>query len=227
MKRLKHKTCELCNAEVPGVRRHDRKSFQYPRRCKACKGQVADPTCHKRKGRPGAAHPRYCPLGTRRKHRSAEGLVYWEIKTGDPATWQYEHRAIMERLLGRPLLRTEHVHHKNENTLDNETPGNLVLMSHGEHSRLHHAGPILSLTCKACGKAFIRPASKNGTFEFCSYKCSNGFQAAGKGERSRQLPRVSRECPVCRAAFVRPPKNGRQPLFCSRACSDRRHQCGS
>ena len=224
MKRLQHKHCPLCNAEIKGKRRRDRKSFYYPRRCGACKGVIADPTCHERKGRKGAQHPRYLPIGSRYKHQSSAGFIYWRIKVGDPDVWRYEHRVIMERLIGRPLLHSEHVHHKNDNTLDNETPGNLVLLPHGEHTRLHHAGPVLSLLCKACGEPFTRPKSKNGTFEFCSHSCSNGFQAKAKGERSRKLPRTTRECPVCHTSFTRPPKNGRQPVFCSRACSDRRHQ---
>lgn len=52
---------------------------------------------------------------------------------------QLEHRLVMARVLGRPLLRTEIVHHKDENGLNN-TPDNLEVMTQAEHRRLH-SGP--------------------------------------------------------------------------------------
>jgi hypothetical protein len=48
-----------------------------------------------------------------------------------------EHRVVMERLLGRKLLSTEHVHHINGDKLDNR-PENLTVLSEAEHHR-HHA----------------------------------------------------------------------------------------
>ena len=59
---------------------------------------------------------------------------YWIILT--EMGQRYEHRVIMERLLGRSLQRSEHVHHKDGDGLNNK-PENLVLLSNSEHQKEH------------------------------------------------------------------------------------------
>lgn len=56
-----------------------------------------------------------------------------------------EHRLVMERVLGRPLLASEVVHHRNRDITDNR-PENLSVMTRSEHNRLHRAedGPIVA-----------------------------------------------------------------------------------
>lgn len=49
------------------------------------------------------------------------------------------HRLIVEKHLGRKLKKTEIVHHKNENQLDNRIE-NLEVMTRAEHIRHHHCG---------------------------------------------------------------------------------------
>lgn len=51
-------------------------------------------------------------------------------------TRQYRHREIMESFIGRKLLRSEVVHHKNHNKLDNSIE-NLEILTSSEHTRMH------------------------------------------------------------------------------------------
>lgn len=48
-------------------------------------------------------------------------------------------RVVMTSILGRALLETEHVHHKDEN-VNNDSPSNLELLSADEHNKHHKIG---------------------------------------------------------------------------------------
>lgn len=49
----------------------------------------------------------------------------------------YIHRQTVEKIIGRELLRGEHVHHLDGNRTNN-TPENLIVLSPSSHSKLHH-----------------------------------------------------------------------------------------
>lgn len=57
--------------------------------------------------------------------------------------WVPKHRKIMEKILGRKLLQTEHIHHIDKNPLNNSLE-NLKIVSNSEHTRIHHKGKIRS-----------------------------------------------------------------------------------
>lgn len=82
-----------------------------------------------------------------------DGVLYRQIFTASGV--RYEHRFIMEYFLGRPLLRSEHVHHINGDGLDNNLD-NLCLLTASEHSTIHHSLPKDKWArsydeCKNCG----------------------------------------------------------------------------
>jgi len=93
----------------------------------------------------------YCSMHTQRVYKNPERLSISQrlIRASGEGTISrgyriihvngrriYEHRYVMEQVLGHPLTKNEHVHHRNGNWLDNRSE-NLVALSNEEHKLLH------------------------------------------------------------------------------------------
>lgn len=78
-----------------------------------------DTSC-RRKGQPVPVRVSMLEVGTR---RVLQGYVRVFLGKGVPGAyadgWALEHRVVMERMLGRPMLTTESVHHRNGVKTDN------------------------------------------------------------------------------------------------------------
>lgn len=105
-------------------------------------------------------------------------------------TTVYEHREVMEAILGRALLPGEHVHHRDGNRANN-APDNLELLTAAEHAHHHNPElPPLTLTCIRCGASFTRDRhwersnrKRGKSGPFCGKRC------AGSWSREQQIAR--------------------------------------
>lgn len=75
------------------------------------------------------------------KHYREDGYILIRIGIISSKTkgtkYKLEHRIVMEKKLGRPLLRTEVVHHKDGNPSNNH-PDNLEIITQSEHAKIHY-----------------------------------------------------------------------------------------
>jgi len=82
------------------------------------------------------------------------------------------HRIIMEHAIGRKLHRTELIHHKNGDRMDNRIE-NLEITTPKEHSIHHNQKHPISKTCSVCGGIFIPHPTKRARQKTCSWDCRN------------------------------------------------------
>lgn len=151
---------------------------------------------------------RCCELATRKPWAEVNG--YRWVWDGDRHV--LEHRLVMERHLGRPLLPTEVVHHINEVKNDNRIE-NLEVMSPGEHVRRHHAKPRVTLTCLACGCDFTVKASQAPRRMHCSRACKASHQSVALSKAD-----VTLTCLACDKRFTVASKRAHQRKYCSPKC---------
>lgn len=119
--------------------------------------------------------------------QSVSGYVAYIVRydTGKKTT-VLEHREIMEASLGRKLLPSEVVHHRNHLKTDNRLE-NLELLTVEQHSKLHGKDQIAEWAdarCLGCGKEWkirasvLRGSAKKGQAgPFCSKQCSGRYGA--------------------------------------------------
>lgn len=104
------------------------------RHCENCGALIVITSKHKNK--------RFCNNACASEYRRKSLRIPTTQKNGYKRVWfsdgssELEHRYLMEKLLGRKLTKDEVVHHidgdRSNNSIDN-----LMLMTRGEHSRLH------------------------------------------------------------------------------------------
>lgn len=99
-------------------------------------------------------------LQTKNIYQGKDGRwrAYCIDENGKPRVVSYP-RILMEEKLGRPLEPNEDVHHKDENTSNNDID-NLEIKKHGLHQREHFTKYIdTTEICMICGNRFIMTAN--------------------------------------------------------------------
>lgn len=84
--------------------------------------------------------PRSVPIGTLYAGGNT-GYIVQKVAIGK---WRLQHVVIMEEFIGRKLLRSELIHHRNGNKKDNRIE-NLQVMTRSEHQRIHDEAEKIGL----------------------------------------------------------------------------------
>ena len=106
-------------------------------------------------------------------------LYYPDHPNSHTKGYMYYHRLVMENYLDRYLDNDEHVHHLDNNPLNNDIE-NLELVNHISHAKLHQRlngkqtiQTIQEKSCKQCNKQF-KPSHND--IQFCSTTCFDFYR---------------------------------------------------
>lgn len=105
--------------------------YWYAKRRQFCSAECANQFSKGKKRRPGL-RGKDNPRHKSRQIKEGRKVMIWN----DENKLVYEHRDVMEKVIGRKLKTNEIVHHVNCDPLDNR-PENLSLMTKGEHLKAH------------------------------------------------------------------------------------------
>jgi hypothetical protein len=87
-------------------------------------------------------------------------------------------RWVMAQVLGRNLLPTEHVHHRDGNR-SNDDPANLEVINRNKHLREHKQVYPDEKTCVECGQLFIAKSRHRKRQSTCSPQCAQRVRVRG------------------------------------------------
>ena len=149
-------------------------------------------------------------------------------KTGSYTGYVYEHRLVMEKVLGRGLTRVETIHHKDFNPLNNN-PDNLIVLSNADHALLHKLIELKYITIEECqSDANIYQSLQNKQLRQPKYvrhlilrKCQEcGEEMWVKGLKIKPIQRCSKCAHKHRRKVEHPSKECLTTLLCGSSLSN-------
>lgn len=108
------------------------------------------------------------------------GYVLVRAGVGHPLAdcrgYAYEHRVVAQTKIGRPLQKSDIIHHLNGNRQDNRPENIIVTRSVGEHALQH----------RSAGSTLRKPGQRNGVVR-CACGCGRKFRRFDSAGRLRKF----------------------------------------